>query len=573
MSSSREDVYRGAADLAAAGRQHLVRVLSIFLVGLLGTILVLRAYLFDAITQQTLRRARAAGYTVETSFVNPFEVILLQAKIGFVVGAVLVLPFLVYGARDRLKSRGAWPTGRWARRRRLVPIAVLAFVLFVGGVAYAYYVMIPYMVQFVSAIAVEADITPFFRISNFMDFVLIYVVVFGFTAQLPLVMSFTVKSGMVSYDFYRSKWRYFVIVGAVLSALVTSPDPVTQVIVLGPMIGVYAVGLGVTRLVASDAIERQRAIAAETAPVEPAEADAAPAEEPPEPTASDDDEPRSDDAPIAGPGADPVDTGLLEVAQAVGASLKSNAMVLGGAFLAVTSVAFYWLVYYGIAAIRQQTVSYMPPDLASQVSTVQLRLFEVVFLVVKYSVLIGVVAVLPLVFHYARDALAEQGIVSERGSLWYSLSRGTLVAGLFLGGAAYAYFGMVPVLISLLSRSIVESGMLATFTISEFVNFVVLIALVMGVLAELPAAMYVLVDSKVVRFDTLRGKWRHFTVAVFGVGAFVTSPDPFTMVVVALPLSGFYLVSLGITRVVCHRTIVAVREERRRLGLTGDVGD
>ncbi|MDY7082897.1 MAG: hypothetical protein SXQ77_10965, partial [Halobacteria archaeon] len=60
---------------------------------------------------------------------------------------------------------------------------------------------------------------------------------------------------------------------------------------------------------------------------------------------------------------------------------------------------------------------------------------------------------------------------------------------------------------------------------------------------------------------------RHFTVGVFGLAALLTSPDPFTMIVMAAPLSGFYIVSLGITRVACHGTIKSVRKERRRLGL------
>jgi sec-independent protein translocase protein TatC len=107
----------------------------------------------------------------------------------------------------------------------------------------------------------------------------------------------------------------------------------------------------------------------------------------------------------------------------------------------------------------------------------------------------------------------------------------------------------------------------ATFTVGEFVDFVFLVTFLVGVMAEMPAAMYFLVSSKLVRYGTLKSKWRHFTVVVFVVGAFVTSPDPFTMVIVATPLSGFYLVSLASTRLLCHSTIKQVRDERRQIGL------
>jgi len=106
--------------------------------------------------------------------------------------------------------------------------------------------MIPLILQFVAAIAVEAGVRPFFRISSFVTFVLMYSLIFGVAAQLPLVMSFTVKTGVVSYRLYREKWKHFVIAAAIASALVTSPDPMTQLVVLGPLVGVYFLGLGVT---------------------------------------------------------------------------------------------------------------------------------------------------------------------------------------------------------------------------------------------------------------------------------------------------------------------------------------
>jgi sec-independent protein translocase protein TatC len=201
---------------------------------------------------------------------------------------------------------------------------------------------------------------------------------------------------------------------------------------------------------------------------------------------------------------------------------------------------------------------------------VQLEIFEFIFLVVKYSAIAGAVAVLPFLFYYSRDTLVSEDVISGEGSVLYYVSRAAVVLSLFTAGALYAYYGMIPVLVSILSNSIVESGMEATFTIGAFIDFVILVTFLIGVMAEMPAVMYFLVASRVVRYETLKSKWRHFTVGVFVLGAVVTSPDPFTMVVVAVPLSGFYLVSLGVTRVLCHRTITKVRDERRSLGLAGD---
>ncbi|MFP4188085.1 MAG: twin-arginine translocase subunit TatC [Halobacteriales archaeon] len=553
---------RGAYDLLDAARENLVKVLVTFLLGLVGTILFLRMYLFDKIQGQTLARAAEQGYEVETSFVNPFEVILLQAKIGVIAGVLLTVPVVIYFARDSLKSRGIWFSSSTSRLR-IAGFLVGVSALFVLGVAYAYFVMVPYIMQFVAAVAVRAGVRPFFRISSFVDFVLVYSVIFGVAAQLPLVMTFTVRSGLVSYSFYRDKWRHFVLVAAVISALVTSPDPMTQLVVLGPLVGVYAVGLGAVRVFASERLEEQET---SVGTAEPSMSVGNEAVAPPSSATAEGAKAATRSAAEAGVDA-VMDRGLIDVAGAVFEDMRVHSKKLGLVFLVVASVAFYWLIYHGVAAIRRQTVSNMPPELAAQVDTVQLEIFEFVFLVVKYSALVGAVATVPFVVYYSRETLVSENVITGDGSPFYYVLRASVVAVLFVVGAAYAYYGMIPVLVSVLSNSIVESGMEATFTVGEFVDFVFIVTFLVGVMAEMPAVMYFFVSTKLVRYETLKSKWRHFTVVVFVIGALVTSPDPFTMVVVATPLSGFYLVSLGMTRVLCHGTIKQVRDERRKLGL------
>ncbi|MDZ7689495.1 MAG: twin-arginine translocase subunit TatC [Halobacteriales archaeon] len=596
MSGSDTGIRESAYDILDAARQNLLHVLVTFLLGLVGTIIFLRAYAFDKIQVQTLARARSRGYEIEgfegevidTSFINPFEVILLQAKIGIVVGVLLTVPVVVYLARDSLRKRGMW-IPPYVSRRSIAMFLVGIFVLFFVGVAYSYFVMIPYIMEFVAAIAVKAEVRPFFRISSFVNFVLIYSVIFGVAAQLPLIMAFTVKSNIVSYRFYREKWKYFVVVGAVVSALVTSPDPMTQLVVLGPLVGIYFLGLGIVRVVARTEIEEQERLHDAMSTTEERKerrkkagttdggssasalnhtSDTKTRSPPGSATAAG---AKAATASAASAGADAVlNRGLIEVAGGVLEDMKEHSKKLGLVFLVVSSVVFTWLIYYGIASIRRQTLSYMPSDLASQVETVQLEIFEFVFLVVKYSAIAGAVATVPFLLYYSRETLISENVIKGDGSVFYYVSRVGVVLGLFLAGAFYAYYGMIPVLVSILSNSIVESGMRATFTIGEFIDFVILVTFLIGVMAEMPAVMYFLVASRVVRYETLKSKWKHFTVGVFVLGAVVTSPDPFTMVVVAVPLSGFYLVALGITRVLCHRTITQVRDERRSLGLAGE---
>ncbi len=577
--STAENLYGSGLVVLEAARQQMARVLVAFLLGLAGTIIFLRSYGFQAIEDATLSRATEMGYEVEPAFINPFEVVLLQAKIGLVVGVVFALPIALYAAREPLKRRGVWPDPRWTRSKTAVGLAVAAVALFVLGVAYSYYVMVPYIMQFVVGIAVAADVTPFFRISSFVGFVLVYSLLFGLMAQFPLVMAFTVKSGMVSYRFYRTRWRHFVVGGAVLSALVTSPDPFTQLVVLGPFVGIYFLGLGVVKILAGSEIEAQERLRREISEGERARDNSprtvgdrsVPSGDASELSMPETSSAAEDDVSTAGVSGDPrdqlIDQGLLDTVGSVVETVQSHSKKLGLLFLVVSSVVFYWLIVDGVALIANQTLAHMDAQLSDEVEMVQLEIFEFVFLVVKYSVIAGVLAVVPFALYLSRDALVQDGVVSGEGSRWYYASRVAVVVALFLLGAGYAYFGMIPVLISVLTASIVDGEMIASYTIGDFIDFVVLITVLIGFAAQLPAVMYMLVNGRIARYETLKQKWRHYTLGVFAFGALVTSPDPFTMVVVAVPLSGFYLVSLGVVRVLCRGTIRDIRREREMLGL------
>ncbi|MDY6765543.1 MAG: twin-arginine translocase subunit TatC [Halobacteria archaeon] len=578
--STRELIYTGLADVTDEIRQRLLRIVLVFLVGMLATIFALRWYIFGMLREDALRLVyqNTDPSKVKIIFLNPFEVILLQAKLGIFVGILFALPLAIYYARKPLRERGIWPQEVKYTNKQVIALLVGGVVFFVFGVIYAYYIMIPYFFQFVVDIALQQDISPNFRISKFVMFIILYTVIFGFIAELPLIMVFTVKTGITSYSFYRSKWRHFAVISAILGAAVTSPDPITQTMVAGPMLGIYIIGLGVLRVVAAKEIREEKRMRERLAPKEEKEesgliesltSSVTGGESNPNPT-TENPNPSANESVSAPKSLE--DRGLVDVASSIVDALKSKSIRIGAFFLVVTSIVFYWMLYYGIETIRDQTVSFMTPDLRSHVVIVMLQPFEMLYLIVKISLIAGILSTVPLIIYYSRHALISEGIIKGDGSRFYYVSRGLVVAGLFLGGVVFAYFGIIPVLISILSESIVESGMLANYTIQEFVQFVLMISLLFGVLAQMPSVMYFLVSSKVTRYDTLKRLWRHFTVVSFALGAIVTSTDPFTMIIVAVPLSGFYLISLGITRVLCHGTIKEVRRERRMLGLVEDGG-
>ena len=227
--------------MLGAAQKHLQKVFIIFVVGLLATIIFLNRWGWDRMKADLLSQAPDARVIA----VTPFDVILLQVKIGLVVGALLALPLLLYYSRDALRTRGYWPTGipRW----QIATAVVLAVLLFLGGVTYGYALFFPLAFDFLASNAVNADLQPNYSIVKWAQFVFLLSLSFGLAAQLPLVMSGLSLSGIVPYQTFRDYWKHAILGLYAGGALFTPPDPLTQLLWATPLVLLYGFSLFVTR--------------------------------------------------------------------------------------------------------------------------------------------------------------------------------------------------------------------------------------------------------------------------------------------------------------------------------------
>ena len=244
---TRETVEAGrqrARDFLTAVRDDLRKAFVVFAAGLVATVVGLQQwgwdFLREEITMAHMDAATAAEFEVYIR--TPFDVILLQAKIGLAVGAILAIPVLLYLSRGKLKERGLWPNlpiPRW----KLAGMAAMAFVLFMGGMAYAYYVFFPVMFNFLASYTIQIGFAPKFDLVMWTNFIILLTVSFGLAAQLPLLMSALSYSGIVTYETFRDKWRYAVMGIFVFGAFFSPPDPFTQLMWATPLVGLYAASL------------------------------------------------------------------------------------------------------------------------------------------------------------------------------------------------------------------------------------------------------------------------------------------------------------------------------------------
>ncbi|WP_132058165.1 twin-arginine translocase subunit TatC [Halorussus amylolyticus] len=245
VNSGRETI--GA--VLSTAQDHLRKVFIVFLLGFLGCFYALRGVGWPFLEEVTkAQMSEEVADSINIVAVTPFDVILLQAKIGVIAGIILAFPVLLYYARDSFRDRSWYPESPIARWK-LAVLGLLALGLFGGGILYGYAVFFPLMFQFLADNALTAGFQTNYSIVKWTEFILFLSLSFGLAAELPLAMSSLGYTGIVPYETFRDKWRYAIMGIFVFGALASPPDPFTQIMWATPLILLYVFSLYLTKLV------------------------------------------------------------------------------------------------------------------------------------------------------------------------------------------------------------------------------------------------------------------------------------------------------------------------------------
>ncbi|GMH26239.1 hypothetical protein Nepgr_028082 [Nepenthes gracilis] len=136
-----------------------------------------------------------------------------------------------------------------AERRFLGPIVLGSSVLFYAGIVFSYYILTPAALNFFINYS-EGVVESLWSIDQYFEFLLVLMFSTGLSFQVPVIQLLLGQTGLVTADQMLSIWRY-VVVGAVVAAAVLTPstDPLTQVLLAGPLLGLYLGGAWMVKLI------------------------------------------------------------------------------------------------------------------------------------------------------------------------------------------------------------------------------------------------------------------------------------------------------------------------------------
>jgi sec-independent protein translocase protein TatC len=177
-------------------------------------------------------------YGDRLQLLGPTEGIEIYFKVSLLSGAILAMPYMLYQLWLFIAP------GLETRERRYVYIFVpSATLLFLVGIVFTWYVLMPAAVYFLSNFMPDVFFAEW-RAREYIRFTTSFLFWIGVSFEMPLIAYFLARVGIVSPALLREQWRFAVVGIAVLAAMVTpSVDPVTMLLTMVPLVVLYVISI------------------------------------------------------------------------------------------------------------------------------------------------------------------------------------------------------------------------------------------------------------------------------------------------------------------------------------------
>jgi sec-independent protein translocase protein TatC len=170
-------------------------------------------------------------------YTSPTEPMAVTLKLSFVVGIILSAPVLVYHIWGFLA-----PALFEHEKKAVVPAVIGGFLLFLLGVAMAYFLVLPLALQFLLGFQTQA-LAPIITIGEYLRFATRLILAFGIIFELPLVALMLSMLGLIDAGSLRKFRRHAIVAVSLLSALLTPADVGTMLMMMVPLLVLYEISV------------------------------------------------------------------------------------------------------------------------------------------------------------------------------------------------------------------------------------------------------------------------------------------------------------------------------------------
>ena len=210
-----------------------------------GVGLLLSKHVITFIVQPMHLALRSAGLADNLYYTSPAGYVSLVISLGLYLGIAIAMPYVLYQV---------WlfvAPGLFKHERNAVAgFIISSMFLFVCGLAFAYFVMLPTTLKFLIGFANEGPIKPLISINEYFDLTLMILLGLGVVFELPVLIFILSLFGIVTPKFLLKNFRYAMVIITVAAAIITpTPDATTMLVFMAPMILLYFLGVLVSYVV------------------------------------------------------------------------------------------------------------------------------------------------------------------------------------------------------------------------------------------------------------------------------------------------------------------------------------
>jgi sec-independent protein translocase protein TatC len=175
---------------------------------------------------------------VSLVFLAPAEAFWMHMKVSFVASFIFALPVIFYQIW-KFVSPGLLSK----EKKYLIPFIVMSTTLFLAGSMFCFVIILPFAMTFLLGYK-TGTLTPMISVGSYIDFCLKFILAFGAIFELPLLIIFLTKFGIVSPRSLAKNRKYAILVSFVVAAILTpTPDAFNQVLMAVPIIILYEIGI------------------------------------------------------------------------------------------------------------------------------------------------------------------------------------------------------------------------------------------------------------------------------------------------------------------------------------------
>ena len=224
---------------------HLIELRDRLLRTVLGFIVVFIAFfpfankIYALLAQPLLSKLPAGGQMIATAVTTPFFV---PMKVAMMAAFIVSLPHTLYQVWAFVAP------GLYAHEKKfMIPIIIASSLLFLSGMAFAYFAVFPVIFGFIVGAAPQG-VAVMTDIGNYLDFVLTLFFAFGLAFEVPIAVVMAVRFGWVTTKALQEIRGYVIVAAFIIGAIFTPPDVVSQFMLAVPMWLLYELGIIVSKL-------------------------------------------------------------------------------------------------------------------------------------------------------------------------------------------------------------------------------------------------------------------------------------------------------------------------------------